>query len=617
MALVKKRDGVIEIVRGGGFLAAFGIPIFLMGLVLILLSHSFHQQQFHNDFLATALLDLLSIVLMISGIGLMFGRSHFVIERNSKAIEHHIKLLFKKKISSFPYRDIDVLILRAEDNGDAEPNYVLEASGSNRRLIVLEHSNAEVMLQAAQDVALFTNAKLENQGVIAKAKEPGPISASDYSFAKSSGSQLPKVAFWGMVFIVISFVTSTSGNWSWDRLQNYRNNVVYVEFPELLFTYNGPGIYDYPLSFYQYKLTLFGNDKKQALGLDVSQYQLILNPLDNPGQRELVIEGNKISINSSGHYLVNLEVQQGPDSSFSIAHELRQKASQTILLKPEERATKWMSLPLQEVPAILREKAALLDEHFPQTETHGLTDFEGVFYLNASIHYHTRGSPGPKHLSNYRKRSFGEANSTRWTPPPIRIINSFLLAHERLLYSFGGHLLLPNGEPEPVNWVYNPASKEWTDLSPVPAPSAKAGHNRPSVVSVYSVAEQLFVLVRHRVDHAIYQVDLETEAQWKLIENFSLPVAAATWQYYDDNTLFSYRASLGEDRQGPQVSSGYIQLLDLSSYEVTTLSATPELDYNRYSGTILSPERSVLRLFAHDGKLYGYFNAQFYVQMEV
>jgi hypothetical protein len=615
MALVKKRDGAIEIVRGGGFLAVFGIPIFLMGLILILLSNSLHQQQFHNDFVATTLLNLLSIVLMIAGTGLMFGRSHIVIERSSKAIEHHVKLLFKVRISSLSYQDIDGLVLRDEDNGDAKPNYILEARGKNRGIVILEHPNTEVMLQVAQDVALFTGAKIENREVTPKAQAPGTATPQDYNFRKNSGNQLLKIGIWGLVIVAISFVTSTSGHWSWDRLQNFRNKVVFVEFPEPLFAYNGPGIYDYPLSFYQYKPTLFGNDKKQALSLDESQYQLVLNPLDSPGQKELSIEGNKIRIKSSGHFLVNLDVQQGSDSSYSIAHEHRQNASQTTLLKADENATNWMALPLQEVPEILREKAALLDEHFPQIETPSLTDFEDVFYLNASTHYHTRGSPGPKHLSAYHKRPFGEAISTKWTPPPTGIINSFLKAHERLLYSFGGDLLFSNGEP--VNWVYNPASNEWAGLSPVPVLNAEAGHNRATIVSVYSVAEQLFVMLRHQKNHAIYLFDLQAEAQWKLVQSFSLPVAAAIWEYYDDDTLFSYRASLGENRQNSQASSGYIQLLDLNSFEVTTLSATPELDYERYSGSILSPERSVLRIFAHDGKMYGYFNAQFYVQMEI
>jgi hypothetical protein len=607
MTKIIKKSGAIEIVRGGGCLGAFGIPFFVMGLILILSNHTAHHQEFHRNLFDTAIMDFFAIAMMVLGTGLLFGRTHALIQHNATAINQSVRLFFKLRTSSLPYSDIDVIRLHCEGGSEQEPDYTLTARSKGQNLLLLEHSDLAEIRQIAGDISLFTGAKLDCGEFGFEAESSTP---AQYSYGNSSPNRISKLFFPGLLIIALLFVSSTADNWSWDRLQDFRNGVVYVEFPDPLFVYDEPGLYEYPLSFYQYTPSLWGNNQRQALALPAHQYQLSLQHLDSADDKAIALENNKVRILSSDYYLVKISIGDRPGSPYRVSHEFFPKAAQNTLLKPGNTSREWLSVPRQEVPTALREKSGILDGHFASVETQGVTDFDDVFYVNASNIYHTRGSPGPKYFSKFFKLAFGGIDPDRWSSPPMAISNGILHAHEGLVYSFGGTSLSNDGAS--VNWVYNPKLSQWRQLATTPREAGDRKSTSAQIAGVYSIAEKLFVMVRQH-DYAIYQFDLELNTQWQLVKRFSLPGPPAIWQYHDENTLFSYRASTPDQPYGSQSTIGYVQLLDLDSYQVSTISTTPMLDYGREPGSILSPERPVLRLFSYEQQLYGYFSGEFYL----
>jgi hypothetical protein len=104
-------------------------------------------------------------------------------------------------------------------------------------------------------------------------------------------------------------------NWSWQRLEDYADNVVYVEFPQS-FIYDKLGAYDFPLSFYQYRPSVAGNHKRHYLDLDLNQDQLSVAIKDSSEQQAVSVSRTKLQITNAGDYVLTVDIKEGADTPY-------------------------------------------------------------------------------------------------------------------------------------------------------------------------------------------------------------------------------------------------------------------------------------------------------------
>jgi len=608
MTKIRKNTNTIEIVSGGGCSRVFGIPFFLIGFIIFADIFTEHGLQFHNDSFDEAIQGFFSCIFMAVGIGLIFGSVRIAIDRNTQSIKQYIQLFFRKNIYVTPFTEISALTLKQED----EDGFVLLLKGKDRKLTLFKSSDSLIIYQLACDSAIYTGIKLDNQiGNITQQYNSAELSGDRYltkpSF-KGGGNLLLAILMTSVFFYISTF----SDNWSWSRLNDLNNNIVYVEFPEELFIYDQPGKYDLGLSFYQYKSSLFGNEQKQYLQLEPKQYQLSVQALDGFAKQAVSIVDQQLMIKTAGSYRINLTVNSGIDSPYIIS-ESSKKNTQAIVLEQRKNTNAWEAVSIDRVPVSLQRRAKILIEHFAGMKSVSLVDHQGDYYFNASSTYHTRGSPGPRFYSQSYKMLLGTTEKLPWTALPMPIVKNFLHSHQGMIYSFGGYHF--DSHKKTGNWLYLPEQDQWNQLSATPLLQVDSNEQLADVVAVYSLNDELFVMV-HTQDYALYQFDFTAEQQWQLIKQFSLPKNNLNWQYFDDKTLYSYKTKVSRNQSEQKEYKGYIQLLDLDSYQVKILSITPKINYKQ-SKSLLSPERSDLLVFSDKQKFYGYYEGQFYLKSDI
>jgi hypothetical protein len=385
------------------------------------------------------------------------------------------------------------------------------------------------------------------------------------------------------IFMVVALLKYL-GNWSWQRLEGFADNVVYVEFPKR-FIYDTPGTYDFPLAFYQYKPSVWGNKDKHYLDIDPGQYQLSVAVKDNLGEESVSVTGTKLQIRDSGDYVLAIEIKEGTDTAYTFKREF---PFHDILLKYSKNINTWVAASPDTVPGLLQQLAKIQVDSFGYRDAASLTTLQDSFYLNDSL--------------DFIKISFGESDKKQLKTRPQGPSNSFFYGHQGVIYSFGGTLF--GSTKQPNNMVYTPESNEWQTLPAIPMALSGENEESATVVAVYSVAEVLFVLVRAE-DHFLYQFDPDMSQPWTVVKQFSIDDDRTNWQFLDEKTLVAYfHRQSDSDKSGNQFVEGYLKLLDLESYQIQTLSTT---------STIISYASDYYNLHAYENSLYLHSNGRFYL----
>ena len=406
------------------------------------------------------------------------------------------------------------------------------------------------------------------------------LDPEDKKESKSSSSRL---STFFLIFMVLALFVYMS-NWSWQRLEDYADDIVYFEFPQS-FIYDKLGTYDFPLSFYQYKPSAAGNHKKHYLDLDLNQYQLSVAIKDSSEQYAVSVTGKKLHITNAGDYVLTVDIKEGADTPYEFKREF---PLHDLLLKDSKNINTWLVASLETIPELLQQRAKIQVDSFGYRSEPSLAELQDGFYLKDSL--------------DFLKISFAKSEKTQLKTRPQGAINSFFHGHKGLIYSFGGTLI--GSKKQPDNLVYTPQRNEWRALPAMPIVLSENNKQTVSVVAVYSVADKLFVMARAK-DHFLYQFDLTAQQPWKLVALFSIDDDRTNWQYLDDKTLVAYVHRISDSAQSNnRFIEGYLRLLDLQTFQVTSVSTT---------STITSYASDFYNLHAYDNSLYLYSSGQFYL----
>lgn len=609
MNKVKRKNDSIEIIRGGGCLALFGIPMCLLGLAVFLSTFSAYHQDVHGNLVDTVISAGYASLIMLIGFSLIFGRSVRVVDYRSSSIIHYFRLGFKIRLSTLSSQSIEKLVLSEDDDDSGTKNYHIKVKTKTKTIPVFSHSNASETCQLAQDISRYTSAKLDQSVDILNLDKLTADLKNDTADSKSGLGRLTKMMSGAGVLAVMVFITVTMDNWSWNKLQDYSNQKVYVEFPDPLFVYDKPGLYELPLLFYDYKPTFLGNHQRHYLSLDSHQYEVNLQTLDDAASTSVTFADKQLNILAPGNFLIKLKLNPMSESGIGLKTELSGNATQTLFLQHGVASDDWVRVVNAEVPEVLSQKSGLFRQYFAGSFSPSLAVLNSSFYLNASFSYDTRGKSGANYREQYVRIPFGQDEKITWKSPPQSLINSHLISHENLIYSFGG--IVSEAGVDAKNWVYHPDQDQWVQLAAIPQFRLSTDDLRMRVSALYVVENKLFVLVYGR-EYKLYQFDLSAEQPWSLIKIFSLPVNFRFWQFFDERTLISVSSRISKPTLSqPNISRGYIQLLDLNEYTVKTLIATPELNYGS-RGNLLSPVTSSLKVYRYNDKTYlSHFEAFF------
>ena len=384
--------------------------------------------------------------------------------------------------------------------------------------------------------------------------------------------------FW--FFIIIVFFQYID-NWSWRRLEDYADNIIYAEFPSH-FTYDKLGAYDFPLSFYQYRPSIAGNQTKHYIDLEPNQYQLSIRVKDSLRDPPVKIIGQQLHVKNSGDHVLTVDIKEANDTPYRIKREF---PFHNLVL--QDGVNMWIASSLDKIPALLQQKAKIQVRSFGYRSANSLTQLQDGFYLKDSL--------------DFIKIPFGESEKIQIKTRPPQLSNSYFQGHQGLIYSFGGRLV--ESKKQADNRVYYPEKDEWQVLSAIPLTLTEDNKQEIIIVAVYSAAKKLFVLVRAK-DHFLYQFDIAAKQQWKLVKQFSLANDQTNWQYLNNKTLVAFNRR--KDYSGKyenQFVEGNLKLLDLESYQVKTLSTRSK---------IISYSNDYFNLHPYKNELYLYSSGRFY-----
>ena len=435
-------------------------------------------------------------------------------------------------------------------------------------------------------------------------------SKKDISYKRKPNLK-PKI-FSFLLFSLVIYSFLFLNNWDLGRLQAYINDEIYVELPDSFYSYDQIGVQSFSFSFYQYKPSLIGNHKKTTIELDKDQYQITLQALDS--QQSVSIINQKLNIQTAGNHLVKINIQDSDLSPYHIKNRSSfDQKGQIFFLHQNKQTSEWISVPEEKTPPYLKRRIAISTQYSSYFNTNSFAEIDGIYYLNLSSAYSVRGK-GQTYYQRFYKipTDVSEMNMERekilWKPIPEKVHHNFMHNHQGNIYSFGG---LQHNSKEQNNWMYILKQNEWLTLSETPVHGEHQYNTQ--IKAVYTVDDKLFVIVRSQ-DYALYQFDLKAKKQWNLIREFTLPVEYSSWRYLDDKTLFAYKVNTSRGVQSGIVN-GYIQTLDLDTFEVKTLTIPPDLNI-KHESSILNPRNYDLNVFSYKQSLYAYYAGKLYRLVE-
>jgi hypothetical protein len=319
-------------------------------------------------------------------------------------------------------------------------------------------------------------------------------------------------------------------DWNWEKLKDYYSDTVYVTFPKNGYHIDQIGHTHFKPVFFNYKPSWMGNGEKHYLSIDHDQYKLTLEALDSFGKDSVTVVDDGLHINQLGHYLFKASVKQSAPGQYKIKRYYADD-HQLVYLNHKLNTEQWKPLAEDNLPANLQQKANILEEFFVTDRAGGLTKLGNTFYINNSGSFHSRGQ-GSVFSPGYYTIAVGNGiTTTRWPKMPANMYHNVIHSHQGLIYSFGG-IEHNSNHAAPGNWVYYPKKNKWAKLSPPPIFNQTKNQYPPSVASVYTANDKLYVLTLDKT-YRLYQFDLNadnTADQWKLVKQFSLPSPLTNWR---------------------------------------------------------------------------------------
>ncbi|PCI68368.1 MAG: hypothetical protein COB38_08995, partial [Gammaproteobacteria bacterium] len=192
-------------------------------------------------------------------------------------------------------------------------------------------------------------------------------------------------SFWILFIYIIVF----SGNWDFNRLNNYFNNLVYVELIENESFNERQTTLNVEPKFYQFKPTIFGNHIPYQIQLKKNQYSFNIQPLDDVSKKSVSIEDGNIIVNEINfEHPKELLFHQSVTASVNSNYRFRaMRGSSDILKLSVDYKTdfqNWALLSKYEVPTNVIQQAEILEAYFPSDRSGGLTQLNSKYYLNYS-----------------------------------------------------------------------------------------------------------------------------------------------------------------------------------------------------------------------------------------
>lgn len=418
-------------------------------------------------------------------------------------------------------------------------------------------------------------------------------------------------SFWILLIYIMVF----SGNWDFNRLNGYFNNLVYVELLENRSLNDLQTALNIEPKFYQFKPTIFGNHIPYQIQIKNNQYSLKIQPLDDVSEKSVLIEDGNITVNEiSFDYPKQLLFHQSVTASVNSHYRFRaMRGSSDILKLSVDSKTdfqNWTMLSKYEVPAKVIQQAEILEAYFPSDRSGGLTQLNSKYYLNYSHTFHNR-TASIQFNSNYHTiESTSGVKTTRWKPM-APLYNNVVHAHQGNIFSFGGFQHKLSGGAG--NWMYSPKTDQWKPLSATPKSASNKSRFSTNIASVFSANNNLYVLTNEK-KISLFEFEtnsLNAKGNWHLIKKFPMLSDLKNWRYLDDNTLYAYDTSYPWV-DGHKLVKGYIQTLNLSSFKTQTLAMFPNIDHVSKSNSILNVKSYAVRVINHNKKLYLVYAGQFF-----
>jgi hypothetical protein len=161
--------------KGGGRIALFGLPFFLVGLFVAQIPFGIIPVDVEGGPIVLAILFPLGPLFAGVGFVLMLSRSGFIIDRNIRTLVHWWGLLIPMKktvynLDSFAKVHIE---FRAGDKNSSDIFPIsLVGAGSQASLPIVDLIDYEMALETAHELARFTGKSLEDTAIDSEYTEP-------------------------------------------------------------------------------------------------------------------------------------------------------------------------------------------------------------------------------------------------------------------------------------------------------------------------------------------------------------------------------------------------------------------------------------------------------------
>jgi hypothetical protein len=154
--------------KGGGRIALFGLPFFLAGLFVAQIPFGIIPVDVDGGPIVLAILLPLGPLFAVVGFILMLSRSGFIIDRKRCSVTHWWGLLIpmKRKEYSLDHFTKVRIEFRAGDKNSPDIFPIsLVGAGSQASVPIVDLTDYEIALKAAEELASFTGKSLEDTAI--------------------------------------------------------------------------------------------------------------------------------------------------------------------------------------------------------------------------------------------------------------------------------------------------------------------------------------------------------------------------------------------------------------------------------------------------------------------